>query len=370
MKQTSHRFGRVDRRLWMAGGGWVGLFVFLALLAPAVALAGGYGTPGNLLIADQLNNRVIELNGSGRIVWHFGTGEPVAGPHTIVAPQTVERIAPNRTLILCGSVPPGTPGYPPEGVIDNRVLVVNRYGRIVWQYGRAGVAGSGPGQLDHPTDAVWLPGIENTFLIVDQGNQRVIEVNAKKRIVWQYGTTGVAGSAANQLNHPAGVGLSWQGEEPRYLIADQGNDRVIEVTRGKRITWSYGGPQGSPLSEPTAVRRQPSGRLLVVDSGNARILRVSRAKQVTWSYVTASRPGSVAQPAPADALRRDDGDTVISDGLNQQVIEVAHDAMMVWSYGTLALPGIQWGQLDSPRGINLVPSVYVMGLPLRVHGSG
>jgi hypothetical protein len=40
-------------------------------------------------------------------------------------------------------------------------------------------------------------------LITDQGNQRVIEVERRsKKIVWQYGITGVAGMGFDQLNNP------------------------------------------------------------------------------------------------------------------------------------------------------------------------
>jgi len=62
---------------------------------------------------------------------------------------------------------------------------------IVWQYGQAGVAGSGFGQLNTPVQVTFLP--NKHLLITDQGNQRVIEVDQIRRIVWQYGTTGVSG---------------------------------------------------------------------------------------------------------------------------------------------------------------------------------
>jgi len=341
-------------------------FVF-TLLVPATAYAGGFNTPGNLLIADELNNRVIELNDSGRIVWHFGTGAPLPGARTIVAPQAAKRYwYGGRTLIVCAGVPAGTPGYPAEGVIDNRVLLVNRYGKILWQYGKAGVAGAGPGQLDHPVDATWAP--NDHILIVDQGNQRVIEVTMKKRIVWQYGTTGAAGAGANQLHDPAGVAWLYNG---RILIADAGNDRVVEVTRAKRVYWQYGEPGVlSILDGPSSAYLLPSGRYLITDSGNSRAVEVTRTKNVTWTYATSARVGSVARPLPVQACRLRNGNTVISDGLNQQVIEVARDGMMLWSYGTLGVPGIQWGQLNGPRRVGVVPKISVSSSPLRPHGSG
>src|SRR5258708_7211089 len=36
--------------------------------------SGKFNQPGNILITDQFNNRVIESDPAGNIVWHFGTG--------------------------------------------------------------------------------------------------------------------------------------------------------------------------------------------------------------------------------------------------------------------------------------------------------
>ncbi len=85
-------------------------------------------------------------------------------------------------------IPPMTVPGLPNGCVDNRVIVVNQKGDIVWQYGQAGVTGSGPNQLSVPVFAIQLP--NRDILITDQGNQRVIEVTPAKQIVWQYGTTG------------------------------------------------------------------------------------------------------------------------------------------------------------------------------------
>jgi virulence-associated protein VagC len=81
---------------------------------------------------------------------------------------------------------------------------VTQSGKIVWQYGKAGVTGSGVNQLNTPVQATVLP--NKHVRITDQGNQRVIEANQQKKIVWQYGTTGVSGSGPNQLNNPNSVG--------------------------------------------------------------------------------------------------------------------------------------------------------------------
>ena len=159
---------------------------------------------GNIVIADQFNNRVVEINPETHgIVWQFGTGSSVPGPDSIVGTNDAERVG-ELTLISGTGIPPASPPLPgcPDavnGCPDNRVILVDPDGRIVWQYGQAGVAGAGPDQLNTPVAATLLRNFH--VLITDQVNERVIEVNLEKHIVWQYGATGVSGNGANQLNN-------------------------------------------------------------------------------------------------------------------------------------------------------------------------
>ena len=57
---------------------------------------------------------------------------------------------------------------------------------------------------------------------------RIIEVTLDKQIVWQYGQTGVSGEGPDQLNNPNSAELLANGH---ILIADENNNRVIEVNR-------------------------------------------------------------------------------------------------------------------------------------------
>ena len=71
---------------------------------------------------------------------------------------------------------------------------------MLWRYGPS----SGPGQLDHPSLAVTLPG--GLIAVSDDYHDRVVLIDPHTRkIVWQYGHTGVAGSAPGYLNTPDGL---------------------------------------------------------------------------------------------------------------------------------------------------------------------
>src|SRR5438105_15014012 len=136
----------------------------LAGLVASAAAAGQDGgnsnQGGHILIADQVNNRVVEIERSThRIVWQFGDGSDKIGPHSIVGTNDAERFG-GYTLISGTGIPPsgpvaGTPllpgcSTPDTGCPDNRVIIVNRAGEIVLQYGPADVASAVHDQLTGP----------------------------------------------------------------------------------------------------------------------------------------------------------------------------------------------------------------------------
>jgi hypothetical protein len=300
---------------------------------------------GDITIADQFNNRIVEVNEDHQIVWSFGSGNPSLcnpGPGTIIGPNDQQRVG-RFTLMAGTGVPPSTIPQLPSGCVDNRVILVNADHHIVWQYGRAGVAGSGFNQLNVPVCDVFLP--NDNVLITDQSNERVIEVTLDKHIVWQYGT-GVTGSGFNQLNNPNCAELLPNGH---ILIADENNNRVIEVTRSRRIVWQYGDPDNPSIVNFAAfASRLPNGNTLITDSGNARILEVTPDKRVAWFYYTNRRPHSIAAPLPTRAVRLANGLTLISDQFNNQVIAVDHAKNIVFAQGMINVTGTGFDQLYAP----------------------
>jgi hypothetical protein len=323
----------------------------LVTLPASANASGGYNRPGDIVIADQFNNRIVEVNGAHQIVWSFGDGSSVAGPHSIVGPNDAERVG-DLTLISGTGTPAGAdPSCTnPAGCPDNRVILVDKHGRIVWQYGQAGVTGSGADQLNTPVQATALP--YGDVLVTDQGNQRVIEVTPSHRVVWQYGQTGVAGAGADQLNNPNSAELLPNGH---ILIADESNNRVIEVDRHHRIVWQYGSPSDTnTLNGAAFASRLPNGDTLITDSNNNRVVEVTWSKHVVFTYVTNTRPGSMANPLPTRAVRLRNGNTLISDQFNDQVIEVNPHGRIVFSQGAIDTDGTGFDQLNAPYDAKVV----------------
>jgi len=308
----------------------------LRAYASNYAQSGAFNQPGNLLVTDQYNNRVIEIDPTTKsIVWSFGSGNPLAcnpGPGTIIGSNDAERLSNGLTLMVGTGIPSGVPNT--TACVDNRVIVVNENGLIVWQYGEAGVAGAGPNQLNVPVFAVQLP--NQDFLIVDQGNNRVIEVNGAKNIVWAYDST-----SSSPLNNPNSAELLANGD---ILIADENNNRTIEVNRSGQIVWEY--DQG--LAFAAFASRLPNGNTLITDSGNSRIIEVTPDKHVVWQYYTNKTAGSLPTSLPTNAVRLANGNTLISDSGNDRVIIVDQNGKAVFQYGTINKPGAGSDQLNWP----------------------
>lgn len=328
----------------------------------ALAQGDGFNTPGNVLISDQYNNRVIEVNPNDhKIVWHFGNQSSVAGPKSIVGVNDAQRVG-DLTLVAGTGVPAGAEPTCPNGCPDNRVMLVDQNLNIVWQYGQAGVTGSGHNQLNTPVQSTYLP---NTHvLITDQGNMRVIEVNMSNQIIWQYGQTGVSGDGFNQLNNPNSAERLSNGH---VLIADESNNRVIEVDRYKNIVWSYGCATCSELSGAAFASRLPDGHTLITDSNNNRAIEVDSSGNVVWTYYTNMRSGSVSSPLPTRAVRLKNGNTLISDQYNMQVIEVDPFQNIVWTQGKVAVPGNTYNRLNGPYDAKVVGDYTGLTPPFPTH---
>lgn len=325
------------------------LFVVAVCGLSAYAQEKKSNKPGNILISDQFNNRVIEVDpDTHEIVWQFGDGSSVAGPHSVVGVNDAQRVGP-LTLIAGTGAPPGSEPTCPNGCPDNRVMLVNPAGHIVWQYGQAGVSGSGFNQLNTPVQNTWLS--NHHVLITDQVNERVIEVDHHKNIVWQYGQTGVSGDGFDQLNNPNSAELLANGH---ILIADESNNRVIEVDRQMNIIWSYGCLTCTELNGAAFASRLSNGDTLITDSNNNRILEVDSSGNVVSTYYTNTRPGSVASPSPTRAVRLKNGNTLISDQFNQQVIEIDPDQNIVFSQGTIAVSGNTFDLLNGPYDAKVI----------------
>jgi hypothetical protein len=324
---------------------------------------------GNTLIADQFNNRVIEVNGHGKIVWHFGKGPADFSQDSIIGVNDAQRVG-EFTLMAGTGTPPGQPEAPDctnsAGCLDNRVLLVDRHGHIVWHYGQFAVVGSAFDQLSTPVQTTWLPldddhesqhhtqGVpRGHVLITDQGNSRIIEVTVPdKQKVWEY----------DGLNNPNCAELL---EDGHVLICDENNNQALEVTHTtpSTVVHTYKIAGGVPFSGVAFASRLPNGHTLITDSNNARIVETDENGAVYWQYFTNTNPLSNPRclplptgctgPLPTRGIRLSNGNTLISDQYNHRVIEVSPGYEIVHTFGKINSLGydthsVSHGGLNSP----------------------
>lgn len=98
---------------------WIGGLLAVGCLV-IVTLGNAQGTfnqPGNVLITDQFNNRVIEIDPSGNIVWQFGLGPGNTTPSSIIGTNDAERVG---TLTLMS----GTGIPPPQSLTARRAVPI------------------------------------------------------------------------------------------------------------------------------------------------------------------------------------------------------------------------------------------------------
>jgi len=308
---------------FLAGLAAISLFTLTGrALADAGAVGPEFNKPGHILISDQFNNRVIEAEANGTIVWSFGLGPNDFSAQSVIGVNDAQRVG--RFTLMAGT---GTPAnvipQAPNGAVDNRVFLVSPKGKIVWQYGQFGQTGAGPNLLNVPVQCTWLPNFH--VLITDQGNNRIIEVNMRKEIVWQY--PGSNTNPADLLNSPNSAELLDNGH---ILISDENNNRAIEVTRDDQIVKMF--TAGGTVGAVAFSSRLANGDTLLTDAGNSRAVEVDANDNKVWEYFT-NDPAGVAAPLPTRAVRLRNGDTLISDQFNNRVIQVSPDKKIVASYG-------------------------------------
>jgi len=233
-------------------------------------------------------------------------------------PRSV-RVTPSGTvLVSCGK--------------HGTIVELSKDGRLLRQYTSADIPG-----LERPFDAVALP--DGGMLIVDraliQGQGRVFRVDNSLKVTWQFG--GTSGMGAGLVFDPF-TAESLPGGHT--LIADSLGYRVIEVDDATGdIVWSYGtfrvsGPGPGLLIRPHSAQRLANGNTLICDSEAQRVIEVSRDKKIVWSYGTGTGGSGAGQlKSPNSAMRLANGTTVICDSDNNRVITVDRAGHIVDTYG-------------------------------------
>lgn len=339
-------------RLSYLSAGALILGAFSAAAQPASVQKPGFNHRGDILISDQFNNRVIEVDTKGDIVWSWGLGPTDFSANSVLGVNDAERVG-TDTLMAGTGIPAGVDPNCPAGCADNRVMLVDEGGNILWQYGQFGVTGSGPNELNGPVQATYTK--DNTVYITDQSNERVILVDMNKNILWQYGTTGVSGNGFDELNNPNSAELLKNGD---VLIADENNNRVIEVNQTTLNVDKTFTAQGT-LNLPAFASLLPGGNVLIADGGNNRVVEVDKNDNIVFQYATNTQQGSNANPLPSRAIAGRGNDIVISDQFNDRVFVIDKNGNLLSQFGNLNQSG--YGTTNTQQGLYAPYDAKIIG---------
>jgi len=293
---------------------------------------------GGLLVCDTGNQRVLELDGGRQIRWAHRIA-PARGGAAARDPYAAERDGQGRTWIA------GRGG----------AVCVDAEGRPARELNLG--APSSPGEVSQPespapevqpreapapeTQASALPpNLPETFLFADRSRHRLLEVNRKLQVSWQY--TGLSGGERQRL---AQARYAWRTPQGGTLVADTGHHRIIEI-RDNAIVWQFGkmGERGAApkqLDEPASVERTNQGTFLVADMGNRRVVEVTVSQDVVW------RKDNLA--APSHATRLPNGHVLVTDWGGHAVYEFDAQGRTVWAFGQPGNAGNAHGQLFHPE---------------------
>ncbi|HUG93064.1 MAG TPA: PQQ-binding-like beta-propeller repeat protein, partial [Planctomycetaceae bacterium] len=250
---------------------WIGEYGATAELRLPIRESGL--TLGRTLIS-YTNNRVVELDDRGRIVWQQEVANPrdcqgLPNGHRLIAsysgravleydaggrlvwqkadlpssPYSVERLDNGNTLVACSSA--------------NKLLELAGDGSVVHETPLP----------DQPRDATRLA--NGHTLVALYMTQRVAEVDRDGTILWEVG----------EMNRPVSVQRLDNGNT---LVCQFSGKQVVEIDRARNVVWFKSG-----LEYPYDAQRLPSGNTLIVDREG--VQEVDAAGRVVWQ-----QPGSGA----------------------------------------------------------------------------
>jgi len=153
---------------------------------------------GKLLISDRNNNRMVEVDKQGNIIWEYSKLKHC---------HDADRLPNGNTLVASSD--------------ENKIFEIDPEGNVVWSYGDGS-----PEMLYWPRDADRLE--NGNTLIADTKNNRVIEVNKNGKIEWAF--------TMKYCAQPYEVDRLINGNT---LISVQQRRIILEVDYSGNIIWQF-----------------------------------------------------------------------------------------------------------------------------------
>jgi len=203
----------------------------------------------------------------------------------------------------------------------NGIVRIDRKGRVIWHFGY-----DLEQRLSRPQ---FLQVTSHSLVIADTGNNRVIEVSRLDKELLNE----IKGPVSRRLNHPRSAMLLKNGN---YLIADQYNQRLVEITPDNQTVWGF--KRDELIASPQYAEELPDGSILFCDALLNRVTIIHRSGLVKWFYGNPIKgkgqlPGKQDRLfGPGYATRLENGNFLIADTRHHRVLEINPEGKLIWEY--------------------------------------
>ncbi|GAC1386445.1 MAG: hypothetical protein NVS1B7_4900 [Candidatus Saccharimonadales bacterium] len=311
----------------------------------------GYLVPGSdpaallapVLIVDRDNDRLIEVNPEGQIIWEFPQPGDLSPGQVFKVPDDAFFTPDGKQIISTQE----------DNYMVSLIDIATR--KIVWSYGHSGVPGSKPDYLNNPDDAIVTP--NGDTVIADIKNCRIIVIRKDAHTVdHSYGKSGdCKHNPPNSFGHPNGVFPMQNGN---WLATEINGSWVSEMAPGGKVIWSAHPPK---IHYPSDTNEISPDRYLTVDySFPGAAVIFNKAGQLLWQYV--AEKGQPSLNYPSLALPLPNGNIILNDDRNHRVIVIdVKTNKIVWQYGATGKSGKTAGYLNNPDGLDIAPPYSVVG---------
>lgn len=290
--------------------------------------------PGNVLIADKANNRLIEVSPAGEVTWTFPGPDDLAPGERFQVPDDAFFSADGRSIVATEE------DYYVISLIDPAAH------RITYRYGTPGNPGSGPNHLYNPDDAMLAP--DGRIFSADIENCRLVAIRPPAhQLDGQIG--GRCGHGPpRSLGSPNGAFPMANGNT---VVTEINGDWVDVLDRSAKLVAQTHVPG---FSYPSDTNEVSPGMFLSADYANPGALEIfDQQGRVSWRYAPS---GPDALDHPSLAMPLPNGDVLANDDYNDRVIVVdPRTNRVVWQYGHTGRPGAQPGYLNTPDGVDVAP---------------
>jgi hypothetical protein len=332
----------VGSRVWLVGGESSGQPLDVAQMFVPDTAFGTAGSPGagspyfgmKLLVADRGNNRLLLLDPSMNVSWHYPDPSLPQDPLGFYFPDDAFFVNHGTAII--------------SNQEQNETIVEIGYpsGKIVWSYGHPKVQGSSAGYLHEPDDAYVLRNGDIT--VADAENCRVVVIHPNGTVAGQIGTTGVC-----VHNPPTSMG-SPNGDTPladgNLLVSEINGSWVSEYTLTGELVWT----RHLPISYPSDPQQLGADQYLIADYANpGQVLEFTREGAITYRYAVSAGPGRLDHPSLSELLPS--GVIMVNDDYRNRMVAIdPATGALVWQYGITDTAGTATGMLNTPDGFDLL----------------